>query len=129
MVILDADRFGIAQLHQLRGRIGRGNLPGLCLLTTGVDPKGLSAERLQTVAASRDGFELAEKDLLTRKEGDILGLDQSGRRSSLRLLRVVNDAKLLERARRLAEKLVTDSIEESADWICDMVTSIESQAS
>nr|WP_231994744.1 ATP-dependent DNA helicase RecG [Vaginimicrobium propionicum] len=129
MVILDADRFGIAQLHQLRGRIGRGNLPGLCLLTTGVDPKGLSAERLQTVAASRDGFELAEKDLLTRKEGDILGLDQSGRRSSLRLLRVVNDAKLLERARWLAEKLVTDSIEESADWICDMVTSIESQAS
>lgn len=127
MVILDADRFGIAQLHQLRGRIGRGELPGLCLLATSAAPGSPGAERLETVATSRDGFELAEQDLLTRKEGDILGLDQSGRHSSLRLLRVVNDAKLLDCTRQLAEDLVANPNEETADWICDMVTSIESQ--
>ena len=91
MVIMDADRFGVSQLHQLRGRIGRGEVPGLCLLVTTV-PEGSPARgRLAAVAATRDGFALARVDLEQRREGDVLGAAQSGRRSSLRLLSVLHD--------------------------------------
>lgn len=99
MVILDADRFGIAQLHQLRGRVGRGGHAGTCLLVTSLEHGHPSRARLDAVAASTDGFVLAQKDLEHRREGDILGATQSGRRSTLRLLRVLRDAEVIEQAR------------------------------
>jgi ATP-dependent DNA helicase RecG len=102
MVIMDADRFGVSQLHQLRGRIGRGGHAGLCLLVTGAPPGTAATERLAAVAATRDGFELSRVDLAQRREGDVLGRAQSGRRSSLRLLSVLTDEELIERARDAA---------------------------
>jgi ATP-dependent DNA helicase RecG len=105
MVILDADRFGISQLHQLRGRVGRSSAPGVCLLVTSAEEGTLAHERLTALAATTDGFELAEKDLELRREGDVLGAGQSGR-SSLRLLRVVRDAALIAKARDDARAVV-----------------------
>jgi ATP-dependent DNA helicase RecG len=102
MVILDADRFGVSQLHQLRGRVGRGGVPGICLLVTRAEQETLSRERVDAVAATLDGFELAQKDLELRQEGDVLGSVQSGARSSLRLLRVAKDGDLIGDARELA---------------------------
>lgn len=106
MVILDADRFGISQLHQLRGRIARGGGDGLCLLVTAADVDSPARERLSAVAATTDGFELARVDLQARREGDVLGTAQSGRRSSLRLLEVVRDEDIVERARVAATSLI-----------------------
>lgn len=99
MVILDADRFGVSQLHQLRGRVGRGGLPGLCLMLTSAEEGSLALERVQAVAATTDGFKLSEIDLELRREGDVLGSTQSGGKSSLRLLRVLADSALIEQAR------------------------------
>jgi ATP-dependent DNA helicase RecG len=109
MVILDADRFGVSQLHQLRGRIGRGGHAGLCLLVSAVDPASTSMERLQAVASTRDGFELSRIDLEQRREGNVLGIQQSGGRSSLKLLSVLRDEDVIERARAAATAhLATD---------------------
>jgi ATP-dependent DNA helicase RecG len=108
MVILDADRFGVSQLHQLRGRIGRGDVPGLCLLVTDSPAGSRSRERVEGVAATLDGFELSRLDLESRREGDVLGASQSGRRSSLRLLSVLRDEATIEAARIAAESVVTD---------------------
>ncbi|WP_295840087.1 ATP-dependent DNA helicase RecG [uncultured Microbacterium sp.] len=108
MVILEADRFGVSQLHQLRGRVGRGGLPGLCLLVTEAAPGTSSRSRVEAVAATLDGFQLAEVDLELRGEGDVLGGAQSGVRSSLRLLRVVTDADLIVEARAEGERLLAD---------------------
>lgn len=108
MVILEADRFGVSQLHQLRGRVGRGGLPGLCLLVTEAAPGTSSRARVDAVAATLDGFALAEVDLELRGEGDVLGGAQSGVRSSLRLLRVVTDADLITEARAEGERLLAD---------------------
>lgn len=105
MVILDAERFGLSQLHQLRGRIGRGNKPGLCLAVAGAD-EGTAAKRLAAFAETTDGFELAEKDLELRSEGDVLGASQSGRRSHLRFLSVVRDGELIATARKAARETV-----------------------
>ncbi len=105
MVVLDADRFGISQLHQLRGRVGRGGLPGLCLLLTTAEPGTIALERLTAVASTTDGFKLSEVDLELRREGDVLGKTQSGGRSSLKLLSVVRDAQLIGHARDLAATL------------------------
>ncbi len=102
MVVLDADRFGISQLHQLRGRIGRGAHPGICLLVTNAQPDSPAAERLRAVASTRDGFELATVDLAQRREGNVLGAAQSGATSNLRLLRVLDDAEIIEQAREIA---------------------------
>src|SRR5690606_8215341 len=107
-VVLDADRFGVSQLHQLRGRIGRGGVPGLALFVTAAEQGSVARERVETVAATSDGFELAQRDLELRQEGDVLGSVQSGGRSSLRLLRVVKDGDLIADARVLAEPLVAD---------------------
>ncbi len=98
MVVMDADRFGVSQLHQLRGRIGRGGHPGLCLLVTGTDAEAATA-RLDAVAASTDGFELARLDLSQRREGDILGAAQHGRRTQLEFLHVLDDEDVIEQAR------------------------------
>jgi ATP-dependent DNA helicase RecG len=102
MVVLDADRFGVSQLHQLRGRVGRGTVPGLCLFVTRAELGSVSRERVDAVASTLDGFELAQKDLELRQEGDVLGSIQSGGRSSLRLLRVAKDGELISDARMLA---------------------------
>jgi ATP-dependent DNA helicase RecG len=106
MVILDADRFGVSQLHQLRGRVGRGGVQGLCLFVTGAEIESLARERVEAVASTLDGFELAQKDLELRKEGDVLGSTQSGGRSSLRLLRVAKDGDLIMDARELAASVL-----------------------
>lgn len=106
MIIMDADHFGISQLHQLRGRVGRGVLPGLCLLVSHAEQGTVAAERLEAVASTTDGFDLAEKDLELRREGDVLGSAQSGGRNSLRLLRVVRDASIIAMARDDARALV-----------------------
>ncbi|MEY2954738.1 MAG: hypothetical protein RL530_339 [Actinomycetota bacterium] len=105
MVVLDADRFGVAQLHQLRGRVGRGEHPGLCLLLTTAEDHTPALERVQAVAATTDGFELSQIDLELRREGDVLGDRQSGGKSSLRLLRVVKDVDLIQRMRRAVEDI------------------------
>ncbi len=106
MVIMDADRFGVSQLHQLRGRVGRGSVPGLCLLVSNAQEDSQSMNRLQSVAATLDGFELARIDLEQRKEGDVLGRSQSGGKSHLRLLRVLRDEDLIQRAREVALKIL-----------------------
>ncbi|MDQ4213177.1 ATP-dependent DNA helicase RecG [Microbacterium capsulatum] len=106
MIVLEADRFGVSQLHQLRGRIGRGGVPGLCLLVTEAEQGTPARDRVDAVAATQDGFALAEVDLELRGEGDVLGARQSGVRSSLKLLRVIKDADLITRARQLAEEII-----------------------
>jgi ATP-dependent DNA helicase RecG len=105
MVILDADYFGVSQLHQLRGRVGRGEVPGLCLLVTRSKDGSTSSQRLQAVASTTDGFELSELDLALRGEGDVLGQMQSGGRSSLKMLRVIHDEELIRSLAPLAEEL------------------------
>ena len=105
MAIMDADRFGVSQLHQLRGRVGRGTAPGLCLLVTEVPDGTGSRERLDAVARTLDGFELAQLDLEMRREGDILGAAQSGR-GSLRMLSLLRDVEVIEQARTVARELV-----------------------
>jgi len=128
MVICDADRFGISQLHQLRGRIGRGGHPGVCLLLTTAAVDGLARQRLDAVAGTRDGFVLADVDLAQRREGDVLGASQSGHRSSLRLLRVLEDVEVITQARELAE-LCLDADPELADpGLADIVGAVERQA-
>jgi ATP-dependent DNA helicase RecG len=108
MVVLDADRFGVSQLHQLRGRVGRGGLPGLCLLVTGAAAGSPARERLDAVAATTDGFELSRVDLQQRREGDVLGASQSGRRSALRLLRVLDHEDVIAQARDVATRIIEE---------------------
>jgi len=106
MVIMDADRFGVSQLHQLRGRVGRGSHEGLCLLVTEAEAGGQARQRLDAVAATLDGFKLSRLDLEQRREGDVLGSAQAGRKSSLRLLTLLADEDLIGHARRAATELV-----------------------
>lgn len=125
MVVMDADRFGISQLHQLRGRIGRGRHPGLCLLVSHAPSDTPAARRLAAVASTRDGFVLAEEDLVARREGNILGAAQAGTRSTLRLLRVLDHAETIGIAREVAERLVADDPERSNPYLADMVRQTE----
>jgi ATP-dependent DNA helicase RecG len=108
MVIMDADRFGLSQLHQLRGRVGRGVAPGVCLLVTDSPPASTARARLDAVAATTDGFELARRDLELRREGDVLGAAQSGRQSGLRLLSLLRDEPTISAARDTARALVAE---------------------
>jgi len=114
MIILDADRFGVSQLHQLRGRVGRGGVPGVCLMVTQAEEETLARERVEVVASTLDGFELAQKDLELRQEGDVLGNLQSGGRSSLRLLRVAKDGVLITEARAIAQGILAEDPELSS---------------
>ncbi|MFC8245536.1 ATP-dependent DNA helicase RecG [Streptomyces chartreusis] len=106
MVIMDADRFGVSQLHQLRGRVGRGSAAGLCLLVTEMPEASAARQRLNAVAATLDGFELSRIDLEQRREGDVLGQAQSGARTSLRMLAVIEDEEIIAEAREEAVTLV-----------------------
>jgi ATP-dependent DNA helicase RecG len=106
MTVLDADRFGVSQLHQLRGRVGRGAAQGWCLLHTQAHPDSPAGQRLAAVAATLDGTRLAELDLEQRREGDVLGAAQSGGRRRLRLLSVLRDADVIAQARADATALV-----------------------
>lgn len=106
MVVLDADRFGVSQLHQLRGRVGRGGVPGLALFVTHAEEGTLARERVEAVASTLDGFELAQKDLELRREGDVLGESQSGGRSGLVLVRVTVDGPVIEAARTHAQAVL-----------------------
>jgi ATP-dependent DNA helicase RecG len=106
MVIMDADRFGLSQLHQLRGRVGRGSQASVCLLVTEAPLGSPARQRVEAVAATSDGFQLAQLDLQHRREGDVLGANQSGRRSSLRLLSVLRDESVIADARGEAEAIV-----------------------
>jgi ATP-dependent DNA helicase RecG len=108
MIIMDADRFGVSQLHQLRGRVGRGSAPGVCLFVTEAVEASSARERLEAVASTTDGFKLSEIDLEQRREGDVLGASQSGKHSHLRLLSLLRDAKLITDARAEAIDLVAD---------------------
>ncbi|MDI3423136.1 ATP-dependent DNA helicase RecG [Streptomyces luteolus] len=107
MVIMDADRFGVSQLHQLRGRVGRGSAPGLCLLVSEMPEASPARARLGAVAATLDGFELSRIDLEQRREGDVLGQAQSGVRSSLRVLAVIDDEEIIAEAREEAVRIVS----------------------
>ncbi|NDG09415.1 MAG: DNA helicase RecG [Actinobacteria bacterium] len=111
MVIMDADRFGVSQLHQLRGRVGRGNIPGLCLLVTNTGSDSPAMARLEAVSSTTDGFELSRLDLEQRREGDVLGIAQSGATSHLRLLRVIRDEEVISRARTVAEQILDSDSE------------------
>ncbi|WP_091966714.1 ATP-dependent DNA helicase RecG [Propionibacterium cyclohexanicum] len=124
MVVLDADRFGVSALHQLRGRIGRGGQPAICLLVSGADPQSPAAERLAALESSSDGFELAELDLAQRREGDVLGAEQSGGHSTLRLLRVIDDEDIVERAKVVAQRLHAEGTLETDDGLRDMVAAV-----
>jgi ATP-dependent DNA helicase RecG len=106
MVVLDAERFGVSQLHQLRGRVGRGTQASVCLLVTESSVGSPARERLDAVAATNDGFELAELDVQQRREGDILGVAQSGRRSRLKLLSLLRDGELIAQARAEAAAII-----------------------
>ncbi len=106
MAVLDADRFGVSQLHQLRGRVGRGGAPSLCLLVTDAPAGSPARDRLDAVAATTDGFALARLDVEQRREGDVLGSAQSGRRSQLRLLSLLRDEDLIVSARAEASDLI-----------------------
>jgi ATP-dependent DNA helicase RecG len=110
MVIMDADRFGVSQLHQLRGRVGRGTSPGLCLLVTSAELESSARVRLDAVAGTLDGFELSRIDLEQRREGDVLGASQSGSRSHLRLLRVLRDESMIEEARIDATTIIESGL-------------------
>ncbi|HWI43809.1 MAG TPA: ATP-dependent DNA helicase RecG [Nocardioides sp.] len=126
MVILDADRFGISQLHQLRGRVGRGGLPGLCLLVTQAEPMTPARERLDAVASTTDGFLLSRIDLEQRREGDVLGASQAGRRSTLVNLRVLRDEDTIVTARAAAEALLDADAElAQAPLLAAAVTDLE----
>ena len=125
MVVCDSESFGISQLHQLRGRIGRGSHPGVCLLLTGAEAGTNARDRLDAVAATRDGFVLSEVDLAQRREGDVLGSSQSGGRSSLRLLRVLEHADEIALARGLAETVVERDPQLTDPGVRDYVTQVE----
>jgi ATP-dependent DNA helicase RecG len=126
MILLDADRFGISQLHQLRGRVGRGGLPGLCLLVTHAEADSPARARLDAVAATTDGFELSRVDLEQRREGDVLGRSQSGFHSSLQQLRVLRDEETIVQARETATAmLAADPGLEQIPALRQLVTELE----
>jgi ATP-dependent DNA helicase RecG len=129
MVLMDADRFGISQLHQLRGRVGRGGLPGLCLLVSRAETGSPARDRLEAVAGTTDGFELSRVDLEQRREGDVLGRSQSGFRSTLQNLRVLRDEETILAARAAAEALLdTDEGLAAHDLLRDAVVAMEESA-
>ena len=131
MVVVDADRFGVSQLHQLRGRVGRGSVPGLCLLVSRAAPESLARRRVDAVASTLDGFELAGLDLELRQEGDVLGATQSGGRSSLKLLKVARHGDLIADARELAAEVLSadPTLERHAALAAEVRRRLDAEAS
>ena len=128
MVILDADRFGVSQLHQLRGRVGRGGLPGLCLMLTSAEEGSLALERVKAVVETTDGFKLSEIDLELRREGDVLGASQSGGKSSLKLLRVLKDSELIQEVRtEIAEIFLADPTLEMHPLVAETLIQLDKE--
>jgi len=126
MAIMDADRFGVSQLHQLRGRIGRGGHAGVCLLVTRAEPGTTTMQRLEAVASTRDGFALSRIDLEQRREGDVLGTAQSGGAKSLKKLSVLNDEDIIVAAREAATSYVrTDATLAGLPDLADAVAKLE----
>ena len=125
MVVLDADRFGLAQLHQLRGRVGRGSKQAVSLLLTASEPESESYERLTAMEKTDDGFELSEVDLLYRKEGDVTGVSQSGTKSRLKLLGVVKDQEIISRSQPVARELL--ETDEDIEQIVKLCSPIDDQ--
>lgn len=121
MVVLDADRFGISQLHQLRGRVGRGSESGICLLVSASEEGSLASQRLSALAQTTDGFKLSELDLELRGEGDVLGENQAGTKSQLRLLKVTRDGELIEKARLLAKEILKSDIPQQLQHGIDLM--------
>lgn len=111
MVIFDADRYGLSQLHQLRGRVGRGGTDSWAFLISRAEPGSIAESRLEVIHDSLDGAEIAQADLEFRGAGDVLGDTQSGTHSSLKLLRVVKDAELIVDARSRAERMLAQDPE------------------
>ncbi|MFV0532302.1 MAG: ATP-dependent DNA helicase RecG [Cumulibacter sp.] len=128
MVVLDADLFGLATLHQLRGRVGRGTLAGLCLLVTPVHPASRGFERLRILEASTDGFVIAERDLELRREGNILGAEQSGKQTNVKLLSLIQDAEIITQAREVCDAIVAaDPSLAEHPMLRSMLASLDSQ--
>ncbi|MHA6511346.1 ATP-dependent DNA helicase RecG [Tessaracoccus sp. Z1128] len=127
MVVMDADRFGLSQLHQLRGRIGRGRHAGICLLLAAVGENEDAQARLRALTSSTDGFELAELDLRLRREGDVLGAAQSGG-GSLKLLRALDDADVIQSAKLLAERVLADPRAAADPLLADLMTKADALA-
>lgn len=127
MVVLDADRFGLSQLHQLRGRVGRGDTGGLCLLLAAVTDDAIAQQRLEALASTQDGFALADLDLELRREGDVLGDAQSGG-GTLKLLRALDHADLIDQAKALAQRVIEDTRAESEPLLADLMTKAELMA-
>lgn len=121
MVVLDADRFGISQLHQLRGRVGRGSESGICLLVSASEEGSLASQRLSALAQTTDGFKLSELDLELRGEGDVLGENQAGTKSQLRLLKVTRDGELIEKARLLAKEILKSDLPQQLQHGIDLM--------
>ena len=129
MVVMDAERFGLSQLHQLRGRVGRGRSAGLCLLVTDAPADTSARARLDAIAGTNDGFEVSQLDVAVRREGDVLGATQSGRRSSLRLLSVVEHEQVISDARSDAVALVgADPDLAGSPALAALVTAMEDSA-
>ena len=121
MMVRESEHFGVSQLHQLRGRVGRGGNQSLCLFHTLAEEHTPSFERVAQVAATSDGFALAELDLLNRREGDVLGKQQSGTHRTLRLLNLVEDFEVVRRAYDDAARLVADNLEFARAATADFV--------
>lgn len=121
MVVLDADCFGISQLHQLRGRVGRGSESGICLLVSASEEGSLASQRLSALAQTTDGFKLSELDLELRGEGDVLGENQAGTKSELRLLKVTRDGELIEKARLLAKEILKSDLPQQLQHGIDLM--------
>ncbi len=115
---MDADRFGISQLHQLRGRIGRGEHPSLCLLATKLPEGSKAGQRLKAVAGTLDGFELADLDLEERREGDVLGFSQSGRPITLRFLSLFEHREIIGAAREFCRVALREDPGPTPEWRC-----------
>ncbi|TKV61179.1 ATP-dependent DNA helicase RecG [Nakamurella flava] len=132
MVIMDAERFGLSQLHQLRGRVGRGTAEGVCLLVSEAPPGSAGRERLDAIAATTDGFRLAEIDLEMRREGNVLGTHQAGAATSLKMLRLLRDRSVIEQARIDAQDLVADDPELTrrpalAEWVATTIAAADQE--
>jgi ATP-dependent DNA helicase RecG len=108
MAIMNPERFGLSSLHQLRGRVGRGDKPGFCFLVVDKSLSNVAIERLKVIEQNTDGFKIAEEDLRIRGEGDLFGTDQSGSDDQKRFANIVTHADVLYSAKNDADRLIRE---------------------